>query len=189
MITGRTLSRDEISKVWTIDRAEVIDAVYYLEDGALVLKPEHYDMRGWPAGEAAKYTPELENCHDAGGWFHGLFEGERLAAAAVLENRFIGCGRDMLQLKFLHVSRGYRSRGLGKRLFRLAEEEARRRGARRMYVSATPSERTIGFYLSLGCKVTGEPDPELFALEPLDIHLEYDLAPSRREISRTGRLE
>lgn len=189
MITGRTLSRDEISKVWTIDRSEVIDAVYYLEDGALVLKPEHYDMRGWPAGEAARYTPVLEECHDQGGWFHGLFEGGRLVAAAVLENRFIGRGQDMLQLKFIHVSSDYRGRGLGRRLFRLAEEEARRRGAKRMYVSATPSERTIGFYLSLGCKVTAEPDPELFVLEPMDIHLEYDLAQGRREISRPERLE
>jgi predicted N-acetyltransferase YhbS len=188
-MTGRSLSRDEIPKVWTIDRSEVIDAVYYLEDGALVLKPEHYDMRAWPAGEAAKYTPVLEACYDAGGWFHGLFEGGRLVGVAVLENRFIGRRRDTLQLKFLHVSSGCRGRGLGKRLFHLAEDEARRRGAALMYVSATPSERTIGFYLGLGCRVTQEPDPELFALEPGDIHLEYDLTRDRPGVQARERVE
>ncbi len=176
MITGRALSRDEIEKVWTIDRREVIDAVYYLENGELVLRPEHYDMRGWPAGESAKYTPVLEACYDARGWFYGLFEDEELVAVAVLDNKFIGKKKHMLQLKFLHVSNGYRSMGLGKKLFVLAADEARRRGAGRMYISATPSERTVGFYLGLGCGVTDEPDPELFALEPKDIHLEYDLA-------------
>jgi predicted N-acetyltransferase YhbS len=175
LIIERALSRDEIEKVWTIDRREVIDAVYYLENGELVLKPEHYDMRGWPAGEAAKYTPALKACYDAGGWFYGLFDGEELAAVVVLENRFIGRKKDLLQLKFLHVSNRYRSTGLGKRLFGLAADEARRRGARGMYISATPSERTVGFYLGLGCEVADEPDPELLALEPDDIHLEFDL--------------
>jgi hypothetical protein len=57
----------------------------------------------------------------------------------------------------------------------LAAVEAKQRGAKRMYISATPSEHTINFYLRLGCKVAPEPDPELFELEPEDIHLEYDL--------------
>jgi len=60
-------------------------------------------------------------------------------------------------------------------LFNLAVAEARRRGAKWMYISATPSEHTIGFYLRLGCQVTLEPDPDLFELEPEDIRLEYDL--------------
>ena len=179
MITGRTLSRDEIKEVWTIDRSEVIDAVYYLEDGALVLRPEHYDMHGWPAGEAAKYTPVLEACYDEGGLFHGLFDDKRLIGVAVLESRFIGSGKNRLQLKFLHIGSSYRDKGLGKQLFYLAADEARKREAAGMYISATPAERTIGFYLRLGCKVTTEPDPELFALEPKDIHMEYDLALSR----------
>ena len=30
-----------------IDRRELIEAVYHLEDGALVLRPERYDVQGW----------------------------------------------------------------------------------------------------------------------------------------------
>lgn len=76
---------------------------------------------------------------------------------------------------FLHVSQAYRGQGLGKRLFELSKEEARQRGAKRLYISATPSEHTIDFYLRLGCTVTQELDAELFALEPEDIHLEFDV--------------
>ena len=90
----------------------------------------------------------------------------------------VGQPPDQLQLKFLHVSNGYRDQGLGRRLFNLAAEEASRRGARRLYISATPSEHTIGFYLGLGCSVTAEPDPDLFALEPDDIHLAYRIEPA-----------
>lgn len=175
MISGRILKRDEVKGVWAIDRSEVIDAVYYLENGALVLKPEHYDMQGWPRGAAEKYTPVLEACYDRGGWFYSLFDNERLIGVAVLESRFIGKNRDQLQLKLLHLSHAYRNRGLGKQLFELAKDEARRRGARQLYISATPSEHTIDFYLGLGCRVTTEPDPELFELEPEDIHLECEV--------------
>lgn len=172
MIEGRELSRDEIKGVWAIDRSEVIEAAYRLVDGALVLERVHYDLRGWPPGEDAKYTPILEACYDRGGWFYGLFEDDKPVGAAVLDNRFIGRNKDQLQLEFLHVGSSYRGQGLGRALFERAANEARKRGSRHLYISATPSEHTIGFYLLMGCRVTAEPDPELFALEPEDIHLE-----------------
>jgi hypothetical protein len=59
-----------------------------------------------------------------------------------------------------------------------AAEEARRRGAGHMYISATPSEHTVTFYLGLGCCVSASPVPELLELEPDDIHLLFDLKPS-----------
>lgn len=175
MISGRKLGRGELKELWVIDRSEVIDAVYHLDNGALVLQPQYYDVHGWPPGEAEKYTPIPEACYDQGGWLYGLFDHQRLVGAAVLESRFIGKGRDQLQLKFLHIGSAYRNQGLGKQLFDLAKEETSRRGAKGMYISATPSEHTIDFYLRLGCRVTAEPAPGLFELEPEDIHLEYAL--------------
>ena len=91
---------------------------------------------------------------------------------AILENKFIGSQHDTLQLKFLHVSKEYRNHGLGTTLFNLAVEQAKAMGAKKLYISATPSENTINFYSRLGCVLAGEIDPELFALEPEDIHLE-----------------
>ncbi len=172
MITTRELKRDEIEEIWNIDRREVIENVYYLEDDALILKPEYYDMQGWPRGEAELYTPLLYECFDRGGWFCGAFDGAKLVGVAILDSKFIGKDKDQLQLKFLHISRDYRGQGLGKKLFEMASTKACEWGARQMYISATPSKNTVNFYLQLGAVVASEPDPELFALEPEDIHLE-----------------
>ncbi len=169
----RTLQRDEVPTIWGIDRAEIIERVYHLREGKLVLEPEYFAAQGWPPGEAEKYTPLLLDCYDRGGAFVGAFDGATLAGVMILESKFIGRARDMLQLTFLHVGRPYRDQGLGTALFREAARLARARGAQRLYISATPSEHTISFYLGRGCVVTAEPDPELWELEPEDIHLEY----------------
>jgi len=179
------LTRKQVEQIWAIDRREIIDCVYYFEDGQLVLKPEHYDMQGWPPGEPEKYTPILHDCFDRGGTFYGAFEGSKLVGVAVLESRFMGRHRDQLQLTFLHVGHSYRKTGLGRELFEKAVEKARATcGARKLYVSATPSENTVNFYLHLGCVVTQEVDPQLFALEPEDIHLEYHLRETTSDVKQ-----
>lgn len=175
MKTGRTIRREEIERVWNIDRSEVIENIYHLENGTLALRPYHCDVPGWPSGEAEKYTPILLECFDRGGWFYGAFDHAELIGAVVLDSKWIGKHKDQLQLKFLHVSSAYRNRGLGTHLFELAKATARERRAKRLYISATPSENTVNFYLRLGCAVAGEPEPDLFALEPEDIHLECDV--------------
>jgi predicted N-acetyltransferase YhbS len=167
----RLLERDEVEAVWTIDRREIIENIYYLENGELVLKDEYYDMQGWAPGEAALYTPILLDCFDRGGIFYGAFEDGQLVGAAVLDVKFIGKDKDQLQLKFLHVSHDYRGKGLGRRLFEKAADKARALNAKKLYVSATPSGSTIHFYMRMGCTVTQDVDPELFELEPEDIHL------------------
>jgi predicted N-acetyltransferase YhbS len=169
----RTLTRAEVPLVWMIDRAELIEAVYYLRDGQLLLLPEHYEMQGWPPGEAEKYTPLLLACHDRGGIFNAAFDGSTLAGVAVIDTIWRGSQRDLLQLEFFHVGRPYRGQGLGRRLFAHAREVAQERGAQGLYISATPSQHTIDFYQQQGCVLTPAPDAELFALEPDDIHLEY----------------
>jgi predicted N-acetyltransferase YhbS len=168
----RLLQREELADVWTIDRREVVENIYVLRDGQLALTPHNFDIRGWQHGEPELYTPMFLDCYDRGGTFWGAFEGDALVGTAILESRLIGSQRDTLQLKFLHVSRDYRKRGLGASLFSKAAETAKSLGAAKMYISATPSENTINFYRRLGCVLATEVDPELFALEPEDIHLE-----------------
>jgi predicted N-acetyltransferase YhbS len=172
----RELVKEDLDRIWAIDRREVIDNVYYLEDGELVLKPERWDVPGWSPGEEETYAPLLRDCFHRGGTFYGAFMGRELAGVAVLESRFIGPNQDQLQLKFLHVSRAYRKKGWGRVLFEKAAQKARQLGARTLYVSATPSENTVNFYRHLGCVVARRVDPELYGLEPEDIHLVFDLS-------------
>jgi predicted N-acetyltransferase YhbS len=169
----RLLERNEIPLIWQIDRREIVENIYVLQDGKLVLKPDYFDIQGWPPGEAELYTPMLFDCYDRGGAFWGAFENDKLIGVAILESKFIGSQHDTLQLKFLHTSHDYRKQGLGTRLFNLAAEKAKALGAKKLYISATPSEHTVNYYMRLGCVLATEIDPELFALEPEDIHLEY----------------
>ena len=99
----RELERRDIRDLWSIDRAERIDSVYYCKGDELVLRPEHHDMQDWPPGEAERYGPILLDCYDRGGTFYGAFDGETLIGATVLDSRFIGREKNQLQLKFLHL--------------------------------------------------------------------------------------
>jgi len=171
----RSLERHEVADVWSIDRSETIRGHYRLEEGRLVLEPAPFEVQGWPPGEREKYEPILLSCFDRGGAFRGVFHAGALIAAAVLDNVFLGTRRDRLQLEFLHVSRAHRGSGLGRMLFGEMIDRARELGARQIYVSATPTDNTIDFYLRRGCRPTDDVDETLFAREPEDIHLECDV--------------
>lgn len=169
----RLLRRDEIPLIWQIDRREIVENIYHLKNGELILKPDYFDIQGWPPGESELYTPILLDCYERGGTFWGAFDSDKLIGVAILESKFIGSQQDTLQLKFLHVSRDHRKQGVATKLFHLAVEKAKSLGARKLYISATPSENTVNYYSRLGCALANEIDPELFALEPEDIHFEY----------------
>lgn len=72
---------------------------------------------------------------------------------------------------YLHVSRSFRSTGIGSRLCADLESIARRAGDTCIVVTATPSENTVRFYLGRGYRPMAQPLAELFALEPEDIHM------------------
>jgi ribosomal protein S18 acetylase RimI-like enzyme len=111
----------------------------------------------------------------AGGAFLGALEGDRLVGVAMLGGERIGPAHDQLQMAFLYVSNGYRRQGIARRLMDEVSRIARERGTRRLYISATETESAVGFYLDYGCKLAESVDPALFALEPTDIHLTFDL--------------
>jgi GNAT superfamily N-acetyltransferase len=171
----RRLQRHEIPRMWEIDRREYIANVYRLRDGALVLEKHDFKVPGWPPGRREEVTPIFYAALDRGGCAWGAFDRDVIAAGAVLDARFFGSGGDTLQLDWLHVSRDYRMHGLGTALFETAAARAKALGAARMYVSATPSQNSVDFYMRRGCRLASEVNPELFALEPEDIHLELFL--------------
>jgi predicted N-acetyltransferase YhbS len=171
----RGLSRGEISKLAQIDRTESIDGIYYMREGALVLEAEHWDVPDWSPAEKQRRIAALQADYDRGCLFYGAFDGPCLAGMAVLDPVPLPSGLDRLNLAGLWVSQRYRGQGVGRALVQLAVAEARARAAQAVYVSATPSERTVGFYRSLGFGLATEMDPGLVALEPEDVHMELRL--------------
>ncbi|WP_139974227.1 GNAT family N-acetyltransferase [Ochrobactrum sp. CGA5] len=167
----RALQRNELTEIWQIDRSEIIEEMYRLEGEQLLLEPQFYDVRGWPEGEAQIYTPILFDCYDNGGVFLGAYLDEALVAVAVTDVRPVASYRELHQLGFMHVGKAVRGLGLAAELYRRSMAIAKETGAEGLYISATPTRRTIEFYMKQGAKVTMKPDPLLFEREPEDIHM------------------
>lgn len=173
MIQVRQLPASDIVRLGEIDRSEQVHVGYTYRDGKLQAEAVDWQVPPWYAEGEGPHSLKtmiqfcarhLEEC----GVLLGALDGERLAGVAILRYRL---AESMAQLAFVHVSRAYRRQGIAARLTEEAVRLAREDGARRLYVSATPSESAVGFYLSQGFRPTGTPHPELYALEPEDIHM------------------
>ncbi len=76
------------------------------------------------------------------------------------------------QLAFFHVSEAFRTTGIGRRLSDDLDLIARSGGDTEIVVSATPSElNTVRFYMSRGYELMAQALPELYELEPEDVHM------------------
>ena len=171
----RNLTRAEISKFTQIDRSETIQRIYYVRNGDLVLEEEHHNVPDWGFAEKRNRIAELQEMYDKGATFFGAFDGHDLAGMAVLDHHFVHSGYKRLNLYGLWVSFNYRDGGIGRTLFQLAVKESWNRGAEALYISVTPSENTVRFYMNLGCRAAEPVDQYLFEKEPEDIHLELVL--------------
>ena len=171
----RNMEKNEIDNIRKIDRSEIINHVYYFENDKLILKEEFYDIKGWNPNEIDSIINNLYSLYECNGYLYGAFKNSNLIGIIALESRFIGKNEDQLQLVFLHIDQKYRDKGLGHLLMDKAKLKAKELGAKKLYISATPSEHTIGFYLSLNCKLASDVNPELYQLEPEDIHLELEI--------------
>ena len=169
------LSLAEIDRFEQIDRSEVVDRIYCLRDGVLVLEEERWDVPDWDPAEKGRRIAELRREHDGGAICFGAFAGSDLVGLSVLGAGALPTGVDRYNLAGLWVSQPYRGRGVGGALVGLVEEAARERGAKALYVSATPSEHTVRFYQSLGFRLAKVVDPDLFEKEPEDVHMERSL--------------
>jgi N-acetylglutamate synthase-like GNAT family acetyltransferase len=166
------VKRKEIEEIRFIDRSEIINQIYYYKNNKLILNNEYYNVTGWEPNNIERNINKLYELYDRGGSFFGLFQEERIVGVIVLECKFIGNDNDQLQVVFLHIDNNYRKKGYGKILMNQIKERAKELGAKKLYISATPSKNTVDFYVHLGCKLASEINADLYQLEPYDIHLE-----------------
>lgn len=88
---------------------------------------------------------------------------------------FIGLIKELTDgymiLDMMHVSAQCRGMGIGRKLFDLGREEAKRAGAKALYISACSSEETIAFYRAMGAELTRHPIQEMAEAEPCDLQM------------------
>ena len=177
MITYRPLEAHELARVGEIDRTERIDKLYLQRGTELDTVDGDFSAPRWqPEGSGehsvAHQIEECERWLAAGGVALGAFDGERLVGVGIVVPHL---RPGIAQLAFLHVSDGFRDRGIGRELSDELDRVARAAGDTTMVVSATPSVHTVEFYRARGYTPTASPLPELVALEPDDVHLEKRL--------------
>ena len=98
----------------------------------------------------------------------GAFDGD-------VSHRIFGVKARYVQLVCLQITEEYRRRGIGRKLFSLACDEARQLGADKLYISAHSSKESQAAYRALGCTLAEEVNEELAAAEPFDVQMEYRL--------------
>lgn len=156
------------------NRYQVTNRVRYKDGDQYFYKDEHFS-EDWDDQKKKLVIRSLQNCICAGGVVVGTFAGNKLIGFANVEKNLFGKNKEYLELPFIHVSYGYRNRGIGKKLFNLCCEKAKELGAQKLYISTHPAEETQGFYKSIGCVLAMEVNSEILAKEPLDIQLEFVL--------------
>ncbi len=180
MVHIRRMGNSEITRIAEIDRSEHVTLAYRVRDRRLEERHVDWNVPRWCREGNGEHSVQakvaaLSPILDQGGAMWGAFDQDRLVGVAILRPHLT---EDMAQLAFLHVSKGYRRRGIATGLTQQASKLAREIGAKRLYVSATESESAVGFYRSQGFELAEEVHPELYALEPEDIHMVKALGPS-----------
>lgn len=158
-------------KLAEIDRSESIDKLYTWNEGTLSTIEMHCECSGWDnvalKEMQERFTFELKN----GGMGIGAFKKEMLVGFGVLGHTFLGVAQDQLKVDLLYVSRNFRKQGIGKTLLRMIGEEAKKRGARALYISSVETRSAVSFYMGNGAAVADVVDEVLFKKEPKDIHM------------------
>lgn len=169
----RSLACNELSRVGEIDRTESIDVFFEQHGTELVSHRGTWSAPAWDPDGHGEHSVDAQHQAllryiDAGGTVRGAFSHGRLVGIGVVVPHIRPA---MAQLAYLHVSQEFRSTGIGSRLSVDLELIAQRAGNAEIVVTATPSENTVRFYLGRGYRPMEQPVPELFELEPADIHM------------------
>ncbi|MEJ8303910.1 GNAT family N-acetyltransferase [Saccharibacillus sacchari] len=170
-IVFRKMNLDDAEHLAHIDRSERIEQTCRVENGQEIWTEAGHECPTWDVRQLEELQLRFRSELEQGGAAVGAYDGDRLVGFGLLAHRLLGPQRDTLPIDLMYVSRSYRRRGIGTRLMQLLSREALLRGAKALYISSTESNSAVRFYRSLGSENAAEPDADMLAKEPLDIHM------------------
>ena len=156
------------------NRYQEIKKCYRKGEGNWVLKNIEF-IENWDKDKKEIIIKDFLKTINDGGSVFGAYDNNKLIGFAVLYNKIFGSKKQYIQLDKIHVSYGYRHKGIGKILFEMCIKKSKSIGIEKIYISANSSEETQKFYLGIGCKDAEEIDKELYEKEPFDRHMEYKI--------------
>ena len=152
----------------SFNRFQEVQNVWRMENGRLVLKLQPFTETWSPEQRRKKAGEILSGRYIT----FCAFEGDAVVGEIMLIPEL---NEDRLIIDSLHVSRGFRRCGIGRRLIETVAEYARGRGASALYASCCSAEETIGFYKAMGFKLSEHPIPSCVEDDPFDIQMECKL--------------
>lgn len=169
----RSLQSSEIDLIWQqISRHELITQMYIQNQQHLELVDCFFDVQHWDSYHLENDPPKLKQLYEQGALFIGAFDAaEKLVGVSVVSNQIIADYPHAKLLHYFYVDADQQGKGIGAKLMQAAKESAKQLGANQLYISATPSRRTVDFYIKHDAQPLSAPDQQLWQLEPEDIHL------------------
>lgn len=151
--------------------------MYVQQNQHLSLIECFYDVQSWDEYHLENDPPHIHQLIQYGALCLGTYTSEnQLIAVTVISNQHISDYPQAKLLAYFYVDANHQGLGIGAKLIHASMNLAKQLGAKQLYISATPSKRTVDFYLKHGAEILAQPDQKLFALEPEDIHLLYALS-------------
>ncbi len=118
----------------------------------------------------------LKNTIQTDGFVYAAFcnktQKNALKGFVSVESDFFGSAKEYLDLSCIHVSEDMRKKGIGKVLFCAAKNWAKRKGAKKLYISSHSAVETQAFYKTMNCVDAQEYNQHHVAQEPYDRQLE-----------------
>ena len=135
----RELSLAESYRVNEINGAQFIAKAWRLVGGIRRLVDINWQEDGLPNG-ADWHIHHLEDSIKNDGAAYGCFDGDTLIGFAVIDAELFGTKAQYILLDQLFISLEYRDKGIGKQLFKLCCQDAKKRGADKLYICAGSAE-------------------------------------------------
>lgn len=174
-ITFRRLNIEETQRIREIDASQYIGRAWRIVDEVRKLIDINYQDPDFPEG----YNTHLNRLRETimtGGVAIGVFdENDRLIGFSTVNNEIFGEKDKYVLLDQIFITLEHRGNGIGKKLFYLSVDAAKKLGADKIYICAGSSEETVAFYFALGCEFATEINKKLYEADERDLQLEFTL--------------
>jgi ribosomal protein S18 acetylase RimI-like enzyme len=159
---------DALDRIHEIDVSETTEFAF-VQQGSRLERRAELSRREWLSSEDwAEEVNRWKGYVTDGGAAFGAFGADRVVGFSVLRSFLTATAA---QLAGLYVDRVWRRCGVATALVDAVIASAREKGSTNLYVSSSRYESAVEFYLGLGFEPLNTPHPELFELEPSDIHM------------------
>lgn len=171
----RKLSLGECECIKEIDPSQYIGKAWREIEGKRQLVEINYQDEDWPNGYEYHISHLRETILNGGSAIGAFNLDNKLLGFATVNPQVFGEKYKYVLLDQLFITLDCRNKGIGKKLFMLSTDEARKWGVDKIYICAGSAEETIAFYFKLGCKEVEEINQELYEIDRRDYQLEFSL--------------